>query len=870
MATRSNPEGKPTKKSTKKPTTMRTTAKRAPKQRGIDPAATSAAIERTAAIVASVAASALSMKKAIPAGIAGASDASQATPLRAADAVEPLSTPSLASNVIEALIVARHGDPFAVLGPHRVGECNVVRALLPNAISVEVLARASLKHATRDATRDAARSLGTLVRIHDAGLFEGSIEDFPAADADAPADVPPYRLRVVWPVSDGGTVTQEIDDPYAFGPLLGPLDLHLIAEGRHHRLGQSLGSHVARVQGVDGTRFAVWAPNAQRVSVVGGFNGWDGRRHAMRRRIEAGVWELFIPDVSKGARYQYEIVGADGALLPLKADPIALATDLPPATASVVPDDTPFAWTDDAWMKVRAARHAPDAPIAIYEVHVGSWLRDMDDDAAHGGRSVHWNALSERLIPYTKAMGFTHLEFLPVMEHPFGGSWGYQPLGLFAPTARFGAPADFARFVDRCHQAGIGVILDWVPAHFPNDAHGLARFDGSALYEHADPREGFHQDWNTLIYNFGRNEVRGFLIASALEWLERFHIDGLRVDAVASMLYRDYSRKAGEWVPNIHGGRENLEAVAFIKELNTVVGERCSGAMMIAEESTAWPGVTAPVSSGGLGFSYKWNMGWMHDTLRYIEHDAIHRGWHHDDMTFGMVYAYSERFVLPISHDEVVHGKGSLLGKMPGDEWQKRANLRAYLSFMWTHPGKKLLFMGCELGEWKEWNHDGSPDWNLLDDPKHRGLQLLVRDLNRLYVDTPALHQKDGDPSGFAWIVGDDRANSVFAYRRMGSDEKRVLVVVVNMTPVVRHDYKIGVPYAGTWRERLNSDASVYGGSGIGNQGAVGARNDGRHGMPASVALTLPPLAVLVLQLESSSDLRANDNRINNNISNRG
>ena len=839
MAIKSNPEGKPAT-----PVKTRTTAKRAPKRRGIDPGATSAAIERTAAIVASVAATVLTMEDATQAEITGRSGA---------HAVEPLPTPSLTSSVIEALIVARHGDPFAVLGPHRVGVSNVVRALLPNAISVEVLARASSK--------DSARSLGTLVRIHDAGLFEGSIGDFSAVDGDATADVPAYRLRVVWPTSDGSTSTQEIDDPYSFGPLLGPLDLHLIGEGRHHLLGQSLGAHVACVQGVNGTRFAVWAPNAQRVSVVGDFNDWDGRRHAMRRRVEAGVWELFIPHVSAGGRYQYEIVGADGVLLPLKADPVALATDLPPATASVVPDDTPLAWTDGAWMSARAARHAPDAPISIYEVHVGSWLRNMERD----GSSFDWNALSERLIPYAKAMGFTHLEFLPVMEHPFGGSWGYQPLGLFAPTARFGSPADFARFVDRCHQAGIGVILDWVPAHFPDDAHGLARFDGSALYEHADPREGFHQDWNTLIYNFGRNEVRGFLIASALEWLERFHVDGLRVDAVASMLYRDYSRKAGEWVPNIHGGRENLEAVAFIKELNTVVAERCPGAMMIAEESTAWPGVTAPVSSGGLGFSYKWNMGWMHDTLRYVEHEAVHRGWHHDDMTFGMVYAYSERFVLPISHDEVVHGKGSLLGKMPGDEWQKRANLRAYLSFMWTHPGKKLLFMGCELGEWKEWNHDGSPDWNLLDDPKHRGLQLLVRDLNRLYVDSPALHQKDGDASGFAWIVGDDRANSVFAYRRMGRDVTQPLVIVVNMTPVVRHEYKIGVPYAGTWRERLNSDATVYGGSGTGNQGAVDAQNDSRHGMPASVTLTLPPLAALVLQLES-----APASRPNNNTSNRG
>ena len=749
---------------------------------------------------------------------------------RAADVVAPLAAPSIGTAVIEALIVARHGDPFAVLGPHDSDGVAIVRAMLPSAVAVEVIAS------------DDGRSLGTLTRIHDDGLFEGTIGSYRSTD-----DRPGYRLRITWPSADGGTVVQEIDDPYAFGPLLGELDLHLIGEGRHHELGDKLGSHATSVQGIAGTRFAVWAPNAQRVSVVGDFNGWDGRRHAMRRRIEAGVWELFIPALEAGQRYQYEIVGANGALLPLKADPVALATELPPGTASIVADSIAFEWTDEAWMQGRAARHDPAAPMTIYEVHAGSWLRNMDVDAEHGGSSFDWHELGERLIPYVKSMGFTHLEFLPVMEHPFGGSWGYQPLGLFAPTARFGTPADFARFVDRCHQAGVGVILDWVPAHFPSDAHGLAQFDGSALYEHADPREGFHQDWNTLIYNFGRNEVRGFLIASALEWLERYHIDGLRVDAVASMLYRDYSRKQGEWVPNIYGGRENLEAVAFLKELNTVVLDRCPGAMMIAEESTAWPGVTSPVSAGGLGFSYKWNMGWMHDTLRYIEEDPINRQWHHDDMTFGMVYAYSERFVLPISHDEVVHGKGSLINKMPGDDWQKHANLRAYLSFMWTHPGKKLLFMGCELADYKEWNHDGSPDWNLLDEPRHRGLQLLLRDLNHLYVGTTALHEKDSDPTGFAWIVGDDRTNSVFAFRRSGRSDDDVAVVVVNMTPVVRTDYRIGVPSVGAWRERFNSDAAPYGGSGVGNEGMVHAEEGELHGLPASLALTLPPLAVLIL-----------------------
>ena len=766
------------------------------------------------------------------AATAGSTDTHRLDAPRAADVIEPLAKPTLSSKAIESLLIARHGDPFGVLGPHPVDGVDVIRVLLPSALAVEVIA-----------SDDAQRSLGTLTRIHGDGLFEGRVAPLPKN-----AERPSYRLRITWPTGDGATTVQEVDDPYAFGPLLGELDLHLIAEGRHHDLGNCLGGRAATCQGVAGARFAVWAPNAQRVSLVGDFNGWDGRRHGMRRRIEAGVWELFVPGLAAGERYQYEIVGANGALLPLKADPVALSAELSPGTASRVADATPFPWTDDGWMQGRPARHAPDAPISVYEVHAGSWLRDLSVDAAHGGRSLDWDELGERLIPYARSMGFTHLEFLPVMEHPFGGSWGYQPLGLFAPTARFGTPADFARFVDRCHAAQLGVILDWVPAHFPSDTYGLAQFDGSALYEHADPREGFHQDWNTLIYNFGRNEVRGFLIASALEWLERYHIDGLRVDAVASMLYRDYSRKHGEWVPNIHGGRENLEAVAFLKELNVVVGERCPGAMMIAEESTAWPGVTAPVADGGLGFSYKWNMGWMHDTLRYVEEDPINRQWHHADMTFGMVYAYSEKFVLPISHDEVVHGKGSLINKMPGDDWQKHATLRAYLAFMWTHPGKKLVFMGCEIGDYKEWNHDGSPDWNLLDQPRHRGLQHLLRDLNHRYVGMKSLHEKDSDPSGFAWIVGDDRVNSVFAFRRSGRDPADVSVIVVNMTPVVRHDYRVGMPLAGDWTETLNTDATHYGGSGAGNQGTVRADDRSLHGQPASAALTLPPLSALIFQ----------------------
>jgi 1,4-alpha-glucan branching enzyme len=492
-------------------------------------------------------------------------------------------------------------------------------------------------------------------------------------------------------------------------------------------------------------------------------------------------------------------------------------------------------------METRAARQAPDAPISIYEVHSQSWLRAPD------GRVLGWSDLAERLVPYVASMGFTHLELLPVTEHPFGGSWGYQPLGLFAPTGRHGSAEDFARFVDRCHEAGIGVVLDWVPAHFPTDPHGLARFDGTALYEHADPREGFHQDWNTLIYNLGRKEVRAFLLSSAFEWLERYHVDGLRVDAVASMLYRDYSRRAGEWVPNVFGGRENLEAVDFLKHLNSMVRERVPGAVMIAEESTAWPGVTRPTAEGGLGFHYKWNMGWMHDTLEYMHENPIHRRWHHDRMTFGLVYAWSETFVLPLSHDEVVHGKGSLLAKMPGDDWQKRANLRAYLGFMWAHPGKKLLFMGGELGEPSEWNHDGQVGWWLLDRPEHRGIQTLVADLNRLHRERPALHAGDGDPAGFAWAVGDDRENSVFAFLRRSPDGRDLVLAVANMTPVPRRGYRIGVPVAGCWSEALNTDAGDYGGSNLGNGGDVWTDAVPAHGHPQSLALVLPPLATLYL-----------------------
>lgn len=716
------------------------------------------------------------------------------------------------------LVEGRHDDPFAVLGPHATEGGTVLRTFQPGAESVAAI---DAKGAV----------IARLSRIHPAGLFAARVDGAPKS----------YRLRIRWP---GGAV-QETADPYALPSLLGPLDLYLLGEGTHLALADALGARVMDASGVPGTRFAVWAPNAARVSVVGDFNAWDGRRHPMRRHPGIGVWEIFVPGVEAGARYKYEILAADGRVLPQKADPVARASEMPPATASRVPDPAPFAWTDEDWMAERADRQAPDAPLSIYEVHAPSWRRMAD------GRAPSWAELGDRLIPYATGLGFTHIELLPVMEHPFGGSWGYQPLGLFAPTARHGSPADFARFVDRCHGAGLGVILDWVPAHFPNDAHGLAQFDGTALYEHADPREGFHQDWNTLIYNFGRTEVAAFLIASALEWVRRYHVDGLRVDAVASMLYRDYSRKSGEWVPNVHGGRENLEAVAFVRRLNETLHREVPGAITIAEESTAWPGVTAPVAQGGLGFSYKWNMGWMHDTLRYMGKDPVHRRHHHDDLTFGLVYAFSERYVLPLSHDEVVHGKGSLLARMPGDRWQALANLRAYLGFMFGHPGKKLLFMGMELAQPHEWSHDAELPWGLADDPVHGGVRALVGDLNALYRRAPVLHALDCEPEGFRWIIGDDSTNSVFAFLRLGAGAP--VLVVCNMTPVPRHDYRVGLPEGGVWEEALNTDAHAYGGSGLGNGGQVTAEAVPSHGMEHSARLTLPPLATLFLRPRQAS-----------------
>ncbi len=716
---------------------------------------------------------------------------------------------------VTALVEGRHGDPFSILGRHPQGDRTVVRTLVPGAVSVELV----------DPGTNAV--IGPMTLAHPGGLYAAVVDS-----------VSRPLFRIHWP-----DAVQETEDPYSFGLLLGDLDLHLFSQGTHYSLGRTFGARPMEIDGVAGVRFAVWAPNARRVSVVGDFNAWDGRRHPMRLRPSAGVWELFLPRLGKGERYKFEVLDAWGNLLPQKADPIARASEAAPATASVVASSAPYPWTDDAYMRMRAENRSGEEAISVYEVHLASWLRILEED----GRSLDWIELSQRLIPYAKTMGFTHIELLPIMEHPFGGSWGYQPLGLFAPTGRYGTPEDFAYFVDRCHAAGIGVILDWVPAHFPTDVWGLARFDGTALYEHEDPREGFHKDWNTLIYNFGRNEVKGFLIASALEWLEEYHVDGLRVDAVASMLYRDYSRNAGEWIPNKYGGRENLEAVEFFKHLNSIVHQRCPHALMIAEESTAWPGVTAHVVDGGLGFDFKWNMGWMHDSLHYMQEDPVYRRYHHGMMTFGMVYAYSERFMLPISHDEVVHGKGSLIGKMPGDAWQKRANLRAYFGFMWAHPGKKLLFMGQEIGQTTEWNHDGSVVWNLLDQPEHRGIQSLVADLNHLYQNEPALQFGDLDPAGFDWAVGDDAEHSVFGMLRSAKDGASRILALSNMTPVPRNGYRVGVPEEGRWEEVLNSDAGVYGGSNLGNVEAW-TTPDPAHGKPQSLLLTLPPLSTIFLR----------------------
>ncbi len=717
-----------------------------------------------------------------------------------------------AQDEIEAILAARHPDPFGFLGLHNTTTGFVIRVFVPEALAVEaVMAEGNLVMTARGP-----------------GFFEalvpGQTKNFT------------YRLRAC---NAGGA--WEFDDPYRFSSVLGATDDHLLIEGTHRRLYERLGAQVITHEDVPGVHFAVWAPNAKRVSLVGDFNQWDGRRHSMRKRVDSGLWEIFMPGLDVGAMYKFEILSKNNEILPLKADPLGFSAERRPSTASVVARTDDFTWTDEIFMRQRSIGEARREPMATYEVHLGSWRRRDDGDF------LSYDELAAQLLPYVADMGFTHVELLPISEHPLDASWGYQPIGLFAPSQRFGDPDGFARFVDRAHALGIGVILDWVPAHFPTDIHGLAHFDGTALYEHADPQRGFHPDWNTAIYDFGRREVVSFLCANALYWLERFHLDGLRVDAVASMLYLNYSRKAGEWSPNLDGTNDNRDAVAFIKQFNMLVYAQSPGAFTVAEESTTWPGVSRPVHENGLGFGFKWNMGWMNDTLDYFALEPVHRKWHHNKLTFGLTYAFSENFVLPVSHDEVVHGKSSIVGKMPGDEWQRFANVRAYLAFMWASPGKKLLFMGLEFGQTREWNFDAGLDWYLLAYPFHRGVQSLVRDLNGLYRARAALHVRDCEAEGFQWLVVDDAARSVFAWLRKGGAHDAPVAVVCNLTPVPRHGYQLGLPYAGVWREELNTDAADYGGSGIGNFGQVEAVTTPAYGFPASAHVTLPPLAVIYL-----------------------
>ena len=722
---------------------------------------------------------------------------------------------------VEAIVGARHDNPFAFLGMHNSDGGICVRAMLPAAQQMAVVESATGNIAAEG------------IRVHPDGLFVATI-----ADRREPFR---YRLRIA-----SGAVQTEFDDIYSFSPVLGELDIYLLVEGNHLASYQKLGAHPVIHEGIEGVAFALWAPNARRVSVVGDFNAWDGRRMPMRRREASGFWELFVPGLRPGRLYKYEILGADDQLLPLKADPQAEQTERPPGTASVIAHPSRHVWRDGPWMAERWQRNDRETPIAVYEVHLGSWRRNL----AERGRYLSYRELADQLVPYVQDMGFTHIEAMPLAEYPFDGSWGYQPISLFAPTSRYGAPDNFCAFVEACHNAGLGLLLDWVPGHFPNDPHGLGRFDGTALYEHTDPRQGIHPDWNTFIYNYGRREVANFLLSNVLYWLREFHIDGIRVDAVASMLYLDYSRRAGEWVPNRFGGRENLEAIAFLRRMNELIFGDASGATSVAEESTAWPMVSRPVYVGGLGFGFKWNMGWMHDTLHYMSLDPIHRKYHHNDLTFGLLYAYHENFILPLSHDEMVHGKGSLINKMAGDRWQRFANLRAYFAYMWTHPGKKLLFMGGEFAQEREWNHDIGLDWQLLADPFHEGVRRLVRDLNFLYRNEPALHQLDCDPAGFQWIDVANAAESIVSYLRRSRDPQELAIVVCNFTPVPRDNYRIGVPRPGRYRERINTDAAEYGGSGVGNAGEVHAEPHPIHGQQYSIALRLPPLGVLIFTAE--------------------
>ena len=724
---------------------------------------------------------------------------------------------ALSLEQIQRIVNATHWDPFEVLGAHPEAGGVTIRAFVPGARRIAVLV------GDRRVPMD---------RVHPSGLFEAAVTALPAGGR--------YELEVT---DASGGVFRTLD-PYAFPALLQEYDLHLIGEGTHYLKYERLGAHVREVDGVRGVHFAVWAPNAQRVSVVGNFNNWDGRRHPMRVRGSSGVWELFIPGMAEGDIYKFEVKGRDGDYLALKSDPYGFAFELRPNTASVVFDITQYQWTDDAWMAARRKFDSLHAPMSIYEVHLGSWMRVPED----GNRWLTYREAAPKLVEYVQELGFTHIELLPITEHPFDASWGYQTLGYFAPTSRFGTPADFMWFVDYCHQHGIGVILDWTPAHFPKDAHGLAYFDGSHLYEYGDPRKGEHKDWGSLVFNYGRNEVRNFLITSGLFWLDKYHIDGLRVDGVASMLYLDYSRQPGEWTPNIYGGRENLEAVAFLRAFNETVHQYHPGVVTIAEESTAWPAVSRPIYAGGLGFNMKWNMGWMNDSLVYMSKDPVFRRYHHQNLTFSMLYAFSENFVLPFSHDEVVYGKRSMLDKMPGDMWQKFANLRALYAYFYTHPGKKLLFMGGEFGQWREWNHDDSLDWNLLEFPNHQQLRQLVRDLNHLYRSEPALHELEFDSAGFEWIDCNDADSSTVSFIRQAREAGEFVVVVCNFTPVPRLGYHVGVPAPGFYRELLNTDSMYYGGSNVGNGPGVETASQPHHGRPFSMVLDVPPLGAIILK----------------------
>lgn len=749
---------------------------------------------------------------------------------------------------IDTVLAANHDDVFCVLGMHQhpTGTGLIARVFLPGASSVDVIASKENK------------KVASLTMVNEAGLFEGKLGRRRKPFA--------YRLRIVFAAdltNDSSTNSTnkndsvEIEDPYRFPSLLNKDDLYLFCEGTQEKTWQWMGAHIRTVDDISGMHFVVWAPDASRVSVVGEFNLWDGRRHVMRKHPAAGLWEIFVPNVTENITYKYEIISGDGSLLPLKADPYAFAMQHAPETASVTVKESDYQWQDNKWMADRAdAPGLYNGPVSIYEVHLGSWRRNPAED----NRFLTYRELAAELIPYVVEMGFSHIQLMPVSEFPFDGSWGYQPVGLFAPTCRFGSPEDFKYFVDCCHQQGIGLLLDWVPGHFPTDAHGTGQFDGSHLYEHQDTRKGFHPDWKTLVYNYGRSEVMSYLLSNAMYWLEQFHIDGLRVDAVASMLYLDYSREEGEWIPNIHGGRENLEAIEMLKQVNSRAYFNNPGAMMIAEESTAWPGVSRPVDEGGLGFGYKWNMGWMNDTLSYMARDPIHRQFHHNDMTFGLIYGFSENFVLPLSHDEVVHGKGSLLNRMPGDDWQKFANLRAYFGFMWSHPGKKLLFMGGEFAQWDEWNHNQSLDWHLLDFAPHQGVQQLIKDLNNVYRTLPGLHQLDCDSKGFDWVVGDNNEQSIFVYLRKGLEGTPPVLVVVNMTPTAYTDYQLGVPLAGVYHQRLNTDSSEYGGSDfvlntdsrVDNRTELQTIDETHNGQPCHLLLNIPPLATVFFELQAN------------------